>query len=93
MAPYVVPNTIQCPLIDDKFINFHNWETNDIKSNGFDQCELYTIFQIKNNLGADTGIIPMFHDKNDMPDFNDKNCVGELLLWCLSLSHQQQIQI
>jgi len=74
IAPFVVPNTIQCIMIEEAFIiNVHHWETNDIKSNCFDYCELYTAFRIKDNLGVDAGIIPLFHDKNATRDFNDEN--------------------
>jgi len=67
----VVSNTIQCPMIKEASINVHHWETNDIKSNCFDCCELYMAFQIKDNLGDDAGIIPLFRDKNAMRDFTD----------------------
>ncbi len=60
-------------MIEEISINVHHWETNDINSNRFDYCELYTAFQIKDNLGADAGIIPLFHDTNAMRDFSDEN--------------------
>ena len=27
IAPFVVPNTMQCPMIEKFFINIHHWET------------------------------------------------------------------
>jgi len=71
VVPFVVSNTIQCPILEEVFTKVHHWETDDIKSNCFDYCELYTAFQIKSNLGADAGIIPLFHDKNALRDFSD----------------------
>jgi len=73
VVPFVVPNTIQCPMLEEVSTEVHHWETNNIKSNGFDYCELYTAFQIKDNLGADAGIISLFHDKNAMRDSCDEN--------------------
>ena len=55
----------------------HHWETKDIKSKCFDYCKLYTDYQITKNLGADAGIIPLFHDKNAMRDFSDENGLWE----------------
>jgi len=43
-VPFVVPNTLQCPMIEDVSINVHHWETNYIKSNYFHYCEMYTAF-------------------------------------------------
>jgi hypothetical protein len=63
VVPFVVLDTIQCPMLEEVTTKVHHWETNDIKSNCFDYCEMYTAFQIKDNLGADAGIIPLFHDK------------------------------
>jgi hypothetical protein len=86
IAPYVVPYTVQCPTIVDIFIIAHHWEINDIKSKCFDCCELYTVFHIKNNLGADAGIVPLFHDKMLCAISMMKMNFGQLLLRCLSLS-------
>ena len=60
-------------MLEEVSTEVHHWETNDIKSNCFDYCELYTTLLIKDNLGADAGIMPLFHDKNAMRDFSDKN--------------------
>ncbi len=73
IVPFDVPNTIQCPKIEDISINVHHWDAVEIKSNCFDYCELYTAFQIKHNLGADGSIIPLLHDTNAMLDFSDEN--------------------
>ena len=73
VVPFVVPKTIQCPMLEEITTKIRHWETNDIKSNCFDYCELYTAYRIKENLGADAGIIPLFHDKNAMRDFSDEN--------------------
>ncbi len=62
-VPFGIPNTIKCPMLEKVAAKVHNWETNDIKSKCFDYCELYTAYQIKENLGADAGIIPLYHDK------------------------------
>jgi hypothetical protein len=73
VVPFVCPNIIQCPMLEEVTTKVHHLETNDIKSNGFVYFEMYTAYQIKENLGADAGIIPMFHDKNAMRDFSDEN--------------------
>ncbi len=63
IVPFVVPDTVKCPVFEEIMTKVHHWDTTDTKSNNFDYCELYTAFQIKKNLGADAGIIPLFHDK------------------------------
>ncbi len=73
VVPFVVPNTIQCPMLEEVSTKVHHWETNDTKSDFFDYCELYTAFQIEGNFGADAGIIPLIHDKNTILDFSDEN--------------------
>ncbi len=60
-------------MIEEISINVHHWDANEIKSNCFDYYEWYTAFQMKDNLGADVVIIPLFHDKNAMRDFNYGN--------------------
>ena len=60
-------------MLEEVINKVHYWETNDIKSNCFDYCEMYTAYQIKENLGADAGIIPLFHDKNAKRDFSGEN--------------------
>ena len=42
VVPSVVPNTIQCPMLEEFSTKVHHWEANDITSNGFDYSELYT---------------------------------------------------
>jgi hypothetical protein len=71
----VAPTTVECPMIDDLMIIVHNWDAYEVKSGCFDYCELYTTYQIKGNLGADAGIVPLFHDKNVMRDYVDVNGV------------------
>jgi len=73
IVPFVVSDTIQCPMIEEVPIIVHHWGTNDIKLNCYDYCELYTAFHITDNLDADAGIVPLFHDKNAMRDFRDEN--------------------
>lgn len=73
IAPFVIPDVIQCPIMAEILIPVHHWDTNENKSHCFDYCELYTAYQIKGNLGADAGIVPLFHDKNAMRDFTDEN--------------------
>ncbi len=41
---------------------------------------MYTANQIKGNLGADAGIVPLFHDKNVMRDYIDENGIWAALL-------------
>ena len=44
VVPFVVPNTIRCLMLDEVSTKVHHCVTNDIKSNCFDYCELYTAF-------------------------------------------------
>ena len=83
IAPFVVPNSMQCPIIHDISIIVHHWDSNENKAHCFDYCEIYTAFQIKGNLGADAGIIPLFHDKNVMRDFSDENGLWAAVLTVL----------
>jgi len=80
MNDIAVPTTVECPMIDDLMIPVHHWETYEVKSCCFDYCELYTAYQIKGNLGADAGIVPLFHDKNVMRDFVDENGIWAAVL-------------
>ena len=60
-------------MIEDFMILVHNWDANEVKSSCFDYYELYSAYQIKSNLGADAGIVPLFHDTNVMRDHIDEN--------------------
>ena len=72
--PDAVPTTVECPSIDDLIIPVYDWEDRDNKSHCIDFGELNTAYQSSSNLGADAGIIPLFHyDKHVMRDFIDKN--------------------
>ncbi len=77
---HAIPNTIECPLIEELMINVHNWEAHENKSYCFDYCELYTAYQIKNNMDVDAGILPQFHDKKSMRDFIDDNGIWAAIL-------------
>jgi hypothetical protein len=54
-----------------------------VKSKCFDYCELYTAHLINSNLGAEAGIIPLFHDKNAMRDYIDENGLWAAILIAL----------
>ncbi len=43
----------------------------------------YTAYQINSNLGANAGIIPLFHNKNVMRDFIDENGLWAAVLVAL----------
>ncbi len=60
-------------MLEEVTTKVHHWENYDIKSNCFDYCEMYTAYQIKENLGSDVGIISLYHDKYSMRDFSDEN--------------------
>ncbi len=61
-------------------ITVHNWDAYEVKSFCFDYCELYTAYPIKGYLGADAGIVPLFHDKNVMRDYVDENGIQAAVL-------------
>jgi hypothetical protein len=75
--PDAVPTTVECPNIDDLIIPVYDWEDRDNKSHCIDFGELYTAYQIRSNLGADAGIIPLFHDKHVICDFSDEMAFGQ----------------
>jgi hypothetical protein len=67
-------------MIDDLIITVHIWDAYEFKSCRFDNRELYTAYQIKGNLGADAGIVPLFHDNNVMRDYVDENGIWAAVL-------------
>jgi hypothetical protein len=81
--PEAFPTTVECPNIDDLIIPVYEWDGRDDKSHCIDFGEMYTAYQIKSNLGADAGIIPLFHDKHAMRDFNDENGIWAAVLVAL----------
>jgi hypothetical protein len=82
--------TVPCPMIEDFMIPFHNWDANEVKSSCFDYCDLYSAYQIEISLGADAGIMPLFHDKNAMRDYIDENGVWAAVLDVLKPNCQQE---
>ena len=64
-------------------IPVYDWDNRDDKSHCIDFGELYTAYQIRSNLGADAGIIPLFHDKHIMRDFSDENGIWAAVLVAL----------
>ncbi len=74
---FAARTTVPCPMIEDFMIPVHNWDANEVKSSCFDYYELYSAYQIKSNLGAGVGIVPLFHDKNVMRDYIDKMEFGQ----------------
>jgi hypothetical protein len=73
VTPSIVPAQVKSSVINDFLIPVHNWDTNAIKSNCFDYCELHSAYHIKDNLGVGVGIIPLFHDPKAMTDFDDEH--------------------
>ncbi len=94
IAPIVVPLNVPCQMLEDILISIYHWDANEIKSNCFDYCQLYTTFQIKGNLSVNVIIIPLFHDKNAMRNLNDENgLLAVIITTRIMLSYKQTIQI
>ncbi len=72
------PTSVECPMIDDLMITVHYWDSYEIKSCCFDECELDSAYQIKGNLGADASIVPLFHDKTVMRAMLTRTVSGQL---------------
>jgi hypothetical protein len=81
--PEAIPTTVDCPYIEDLIIPVYDWENRDNKSHCFDFGEMCTAYQIRSNMGADAGIIPLFHDKHVMRDFSDENGIWAAVLVAL----------
>ncbi len=88
---FVVPNTIQCLVIDEVATKVHHWDTNDIKSNCFDYCELYTAYQIKETLKPMPALFLCFMKKMLCAISAMKMGFGQQLLLRLSRNCQQKI--